>query len=56
MPLNIIVRKKGSYKERKSREVKDEQLRAYYRREQEQGSRFFAHEMTKAQIKKVLTE
>lgn len=56
MPLNIIIKGKGSYKQRKSREVKDLQLKEYYKREIEQGSRFFAHELTKKQIKKVLSE
>ena len=56
MPLNIIIRKKGTRKERLSREVKDVQLKAYYQREIEQGSRFYAHDITKEQIKKVLTE
>lgn len=54
--LNIIIKKKGSYKERKSNDVKAEQLRAYYQREIEQGSRFYAHGMTKTQIKEVLSE
>lgn len=56
MGLNIIIKGKGTYKQRKSREVKDIQLKAYYQREIEQGSRFFAHKLTKDQIKKVLTE
>ena len=56
MPLNIIIRKKGTYKQRMSREVKDVQLKAYYQREIEQGSRFYAHNIPKEAIKKVLTE
>jgi hypothetical protein len=56
MPLNIIIRRKGSLKERKSREYKNETLRHYYKREQEQGSRFFSHGMSKDSIKKVLSE
>ena len=56
MPLNIIIRKPGTRKQRLSREHRNAALKSYYQREIEQGSRFYAHDMSKKDIKRVLTE
>ena len=56
MALNIIVRSSKSESERRARECADAQRRAYYGREQRDGSRFKSKAGTKEQIKRVLDE
>ena len=56
MPLNIIVRKKGSEGERRFRETAESHKRLYHQREIENGSRFQSKAGSKQQIKKVLDD
>ena len=56
MPLNIIVRKKGSEGERRFRETAESHKRLYYRREETSGSRFQSKAGSKQQIKEVLDD
>jgi hypothetical protein len=56
MPLNIIVRKKGTESARRFRETAGVHRRLYYAREIESGSRFQSKAGSKQQIKEALDD
>lgn len=56
MPLNIIVRKKGSEGYRRFQEGADSHRKHYYQREIESGSRFQSKAGTAKQVKEVLED
>lgn len=56
MPLNIIVRKKGSEATRRFKETAEVHRKLYHQREIESGSRFQSKAGSKQQIKEVLDD
>lgn len=56
MAVNIIVRSKESESARRNREAAQSQRKAFYEREQRDGSRFKSKAGTKTEIKKALDQ
>lgn len=56
MPLNIIVRKKGSEGTRRFKETAEAHRKLYHSREIESGSRFQSKAGSKQQIKEALDD